>query len=79
MSFFKCLGTAGSPGLGSLSYVIHNSHRNKANNDCYKCHPGPITKCLRDAMLANGKTCTDCHGTMQNVASTIQQGGKAMA
>jgi hypothetical protein len=72
----NALGTTGTPGLGSLSYVIHNSHRNKVNNDCYKCHPGPNTKCLRDAMLANGKTCTDCHGTMQNVASSIQQGRK---
>jgi hypothetical protein len=72
----NALGTAGTPGLGSLSYVIHNSHANKVNNDCYKCHPGPNTQCLRDAMLANGKTCTDCHGSVKNVATTISQGRK---
>lgn len=38
-------------------------------NDCYQCHPGPETRCLRDTMSAQGMWCTDCHGDMNAVAN----------
>ncbi len=42
---------------------------------CYKCHPGPNTRCLRDTMNNNfGMTCQDCHGGMATVANSISQG-----
>jgi hypothetical protein len=42
---------------------------------CYKCHPGPNTRCLRDTMNNDfGIICQDCHGNMANVANTIANG-----
>ncbi|MEI6576760.1 MAG: T9SS type A sorting domain-containing protein [Bacteroidota bacterium] len=74
----KCHPDNASPGPNtgseqSLSYVIHYRHRN-LTSDCYKCHPGPNTQCYRDAMFNLGYTCQSCHGTMANIASTIQAG-----
>lgn len=40
----------------------------EGTNDCYQCHPGPETRCLRDVMSARGMWCTDCHGDMNAVA-----------
>ena len=36
---------------------------------CYACHPGIVTKCLRDIHSASGMTCTSCHVSMEAVAS----------
>jgi hypothetical protein len=60
------LGKPGANGIPSLSAAMHNKHKEIATN-CYNCHPGPQTKCLRDVMSVQfGKTCTDCHvGGMQ--------------
>ena len=69
----NALGTTGTPGLGSLSEVIHDKHKDKTNN-CYKCHPGPNTQCLRDVMHSSGMVCQDCHGTMEQVALSIKNG-----
>lgn len=83
-----CAKCHGSPALGTVgdtveaklfSYRIHNTHKfitpTGSINTCYKCHPGPNTQCLRDVMSQNfSMVCQNCHGTMQNVASTIQQG-----
>lgn len=41
----------------------------EGTNDCYQCHPGPETRCLRDTMSAQGMWCTDCHGDMNAVAN----------
>lgn len=41
----------------------------EGTNDCYQCHPGPETQCLRDTMSAQGMWCTDCHGDMNAVAN----------
>jgi hypothetical protein len=87
-----CASCHGSPALGTtgdtvnakwFSYRIHNTHKNllPANdiNTCYKCHPGPNTRCLRDVMSQNQNNpliCQSCHGTMANVASTILAGRK---
>ena len=68
----NALGTTGSPGLPSLSEVIHEKHNN--TNDCYKCHPGQNTQCLRGAMKTAGYTCVSCHGSTENVAETIGNG-----
>ncbi len=69
----NALGIPGTPGLGSLSYVIHSQHAEETN-DCYKCHPGPNTQCLRGVMHANGLVCQDCHGSVHNVAQSISNG-----
>jgi hypothetical protein len=68
----NALGTTGPQ--KPLSQVIHNQHAGRTT-DCYKCHPGPNTKCLRDTMnTAQGFVCDHCHGSMANVASTIANG-----
>jgi hypothetical protein len=69
----NALGTPGHPGVPSLSLAIHGKHKN-ITNDCYKCHPGPNTQCFRDIMHTSGMVCQDCHGSVANVANTIQNG-----
>ena len=70
----NALGAPGQPGLPSLSQAIHEKH-GEITNDCYKCHPGPNTQCLRDVMKTeHGFTCQDCHGSVSNVGHSIDQG-----
>lgn len=71
----NALGAPGVPGVENLSYAIHRFHGEEAHGiTCYDCHPGVQTKCLRGAMYIAGKACTDCHGSISNVASTINAG-----
>ena len=69
----NALGTPGTPGLESLSEVIHDKHAEETN-DCYKCHPGSQAQCLRGVMHGAGLVCQDCHGSVANVAQTIENG-----
>ena len=73
----NALGAAGMPGVEPLSQAIHGFHADKMssvnlNPDCYACHPGAITKCLRGRMAQVGFTCTSagCHGSMAKVADS---------
>ena len=49
---------------------MHGKHREETSN-CYACHPGPTTQCLRGVMATQYDfTCTNCHvGGMQAMAS----------
>ena len=67
------LGMPGTPGLPSLSEEMHSKHAGKTN-DCYKCHPGPNTQCFRDVMFSHGMTCQNCHGTVEEVGHSIEEG-----
>jgi hypothetical protein len=70
----NALGTPGHPGLPSLSQVVHEHHGGITNN-CYKCHPGPNTQCLRDIMSTqHGMVCQDCHGSVAQVGQSIDNG-----
>lgn len=69
----NALGLPGTPGLKSFSEAIHEKHAGKTN-DCYKCHPGPNTQCYRDVMHTGGMVCQDCHGSVAQVASSIDEG-----
>ena len=64
------LGMLGNPTLPSLSAAMHGKHADKTS-DCYACHPGPSTRCLRDVMSTQyGMTCVNCHlGGMQALAN----------
>ena len=80
----NALGTTGKPGIPNLSKAVHDKHAGVENggddlaglagtaalaeNFCYNCHPGPATQCLRDVMASRGMTCTDCHGSMEQVS-----------
>jgi Cytochrome c3 len=71
----NALGTAGRPELDSLSLAIHKVHAEKYPTlDCYACHPGSQTQCLRGAMYIAGQSCQDCHGNLTEVANSIKQG-----
>ncbi len=72
----NALGAPGAAGVESLSQAMHQRHANASfisKPACYDCHPGPQTKCLRDVMYKEGKTCTDCHGTMKQVADPTRR------
>ncbi|MBK7142512.1 MAG: hypothetical protein IPH75_10565 [bacterium] len=70
----NALGTPGHPGVPSLSEAIHKKH-GEETNDCYKCHPGPNTQCLRDVMKTeHGFTCQTCHGSVTEVGESISAG-----
>ncbi|MEZ5357759.1 MAG: dockerin type I repeat-containing protein [Candidatus Zixiibacteriota bacterium] len=70
----NALGTTGQPGLPSLSEAIHKKHGDKTN-DCYKCHPGPNTQCLRGVMKTEYHfECQTCHGSVTQVGESISDG-----
>ena len=82
----NALGAPGQPGVESLSLAMHNFHKDKmtytstaANTtpDCYNCHPGPKTQCMRGIMFRAGKSCHDCHGDMYGMTSSLQGGRQA--
>ncbi len=70
----NALGTPGAPGVPSLSEAVHK-HHGEVTNDCYKCHPGPNTQCLRDVMKTqHGFVCQTCHGSVTQVGESISSG-----
>ncbi len=82
----NALGTAGKAGVESLSLAMHNFHKDQMNTtaaasgtvpDCYNCHPGPKTECMRGIMYRAGKSCHDCHGDMYAMTSSLQGGRQA--
>jgi hypothetical protein len=72
----NALGTKGIPEAKSFSFRIHDQHADEAKDDCYKCHPGKKTQCYRDIMFKAGVKCTQCHGTMKEIAKSIEKGRK---
>lgn len=78
-----CADCHGDPALGLmdegssgvyLSEAMHGAHADKGA-ECYNCHPGPVTQCARSlAHSGPGGNCTTCHGTMAQVAGSIQSG-----
>lgn len=76
-----CASCHPSPALGIntgpqkyLSQALHGSHSSRGAS-CYDCHPGATTKCNRSiAHTSDDGSCTNCHGSMANVASTIAAG-----
>ncbi|AJE04136.1 carboxypeptidase-like regulatory domain-containing protein [Geobacter pickeringii] len=79
----NALGLAGKPGVTNLSLAMHGFHRDKMvstgssqSPECYNCHPGPRTNCLRGIMSHAGQTCTDCHGNLSAMTTALQNGRK---
>jgi hypothetical protein len=72
----NALGTSGTPGTPDFSEAIHLKH-GSITNDCYKCHPGPITQCFRDIMNSKGLVCQNCHGSVEDVGQSISNGREA--
>jgi len=65
------LGKPGTSEAPSLSAAMHGKHAEEGvgPGDCYACHPGPQTRCLRDVMAqsASQMWCTDCHGHLADL------------
>lgn len=76
----NALAAPGVSGVPSLSNAMHSQHSEEIPDTldgCYSCHPGPTTRCLRDAMSLNinslidptrNMNCIDCHGGIAQVA-----------
>jgi hypothetical protein len=70
----NALGAPGVAGLPNLSRAMHSKHAEEGGfpadtSGCYKCHPGPTTRCLRDVMSQQFSfTCITCHGNLSTVA-----------
>jgi hypothetical protein len=58
-SWLRATGTLGAP----------PRNPEDGTEDCYQCHPGVETACLRDTMSSSGMWCTDCHGDMRAIGS----------
>lgn len=72
------LGLAGMVGVPTLSSAMHTAHAPRMGMaglevDCYACHPGQVTKCLRDVHFSMGFTCHTCHGDMLAVGDASRQ------
>jgi hypothetical protein len=77
----NALGLPGKAGVKNLSLAMHGFHKDKMNTtadpstpDCYNCHPGPKTRCLRGVMFHAGQECKDCHGDMNGMAADLAAG-----
>ena len=74
----NALGAAGKPGVMSMSNAMHKQHSNvmdikPTTEGCQSCHPGPVTKCLRDVHSQTlGFQCPTCHGDLKKVAANAQ-------
>ena len=68
------LGQAAPGPDGYLSQAIHGAHASR-DAACADCHPGAVTQCNRSlAHTAADGNCTACHGTLAQVASSIEAG-----
>jgi hypothetical protein len=65
-----------APVQNPLTGAISNQEERVAalENNCYQCHPGKETQCLRGAMYNAGILCSDCHGTMAQIGADFSAG-----
>jgi hypothetical protein len=72
---------AASPWLAAAQALINNASSStiptavtdEGTNNCYLCHPGQQTQCLRDVMYSKGMTCINCHGGTADVANPARR------
>lgn len=75
----NALVAPGQPGVSSLSSAMHTAHASRMGpvqylaSECYACHPGIRTACLRDVHLARGMTCASCHTSMAAVGDPARR------
>jgi PKD repeat protein len=65
-----------APVQNPLTGAISNQVERVAalENNCYQCHPGKETRCLRGAMYNADILCSDCHGTMAQIGADFSAG-----
>ncbi|WP_167854765.1 Calx-beta domain-containing protein [Mangrovimicrobium sediminis] len=64
-----------------LTGAIENQDARLAalEENCYQCHPGKDTQCLRGAMYNGGMLCSDCHGDLQQIGADFSAGVSSAA
>jgi len=63
-----------APVQDSNGNITNQAARQSAlDNNCYQCHPGKNTKCLRGAMFNADILCSDCHGSLQQVGNDFSE------
>ena len=55
------------------SSTIPTAVTDEGTDNCYLCHPGQQTQCLRDVMYSKGVTCINCHGGTAAVADPARR------
>ena len=55
------------------SSTIPTAVTDEGTDNCYLCHPGQQTQCLRDVMYSKGMTCINCHGGTADVANPARR------
>lgn len=81
-----CGACHAQPGVGftgdgtspPLSTALHRAHADQlsavpVDPPCYACHPGPETAMFRGTHATRGITCTDCHGSMADLAGADRE------
>jgi hypothetical protein len=78
-SFTELFPAIPAPVQNPVTGAISNQAQRTAalENNCYQCHPGKETKCLRGAMFNAGILCSDCHGTMAQIGADFSAGVSA--
>jgi hypothetical protein len=72
------LGLTGANGVPTLSSAMHSAHSTRMGDlnlttECYACHPGNRTQCLRDVHFSKGLSCQECHGSMADVGNPLRR------
>jgi hypothetical protein len=64
-----------APEQDATTGIITNQNQRIAalENNCYQCHPGKDTKCLRGAMFNGDMLCSDCHGSLKQVGDDFSK------
>ena len=76
----NALGTAGTPGVSSLSYAMHVKHASVTPQPaCYDCHPGRAPKPYCTAIgemgpVGTDSKCDNCHGDLGRMAASLRAG-----
>ncbi len=63
-----------APTQAANGIITNQAARLRALEDnCYQCHPGSTTQCLRGAMFNADMLCSDCHGSLLQVGNDFSK------
>ena len=63
-----------APQQTAAGIIVNQAERVSAlEQNCYQCHPGKDTQCLRGAMFNGGMLCSDCHGNLEQVGADFSR------
>jgi hypothetical protein len=72
--FNNLFPTIPAPAQAANGTITNQGARLAALEDnCYQCHPGSTTQCLRGAMFNADMLCSDCHGSLLQVGNDFSR------